>query len=60
MLWISFNTRLDRKILIWKNYNSLKQLSQDSIDKINEKTGIPIEIAKKIKQHLKILKVNNE
>ena len=40
--------------LIWKNYNSLRQLSEDSINHINKKTGIPIEIVKKIKQHLKI------
>ena len=46
--------------LIWKNYNSLKQLSRDSIKSINQNTKIPIEIIKVMKNELNKIKKNNE
>jgi len=46
--------------LIWKNYNSLKQLSRDSIRNIHQKTKIPIDIVKVIKSELNKIKKNNE
>ena len=42
--------------LIWKNYNSLKQLSRDSIKNINQNTKIPIEIIKVMKNELNQIK----
>ena len=35
--------------LIWENYNSLQEVNRDSIDNINSKTKIPINIIKNIK-----------
>ena len=40
--------------LIWKKYDSLKQLSEDSISNINKQTGIPISIIKLIVEKTKI------
>ena len=44
----------DKKIrLIWKNYDSLYELNNDSINNIYDKTRIPIDIIKKIRNKIK-------
>ena len=44
----------DKRIrLIWKNYNSLHELNNDSINNIYAKTKIPISIIKKIRNKIK-------
>ena len=39
--------------IIWEKYDSLKQLSDDSIDNINKNTGISINLIKKIVKEIK-------
>ena len=44
----------DKRIrLIWKNYDSLYELNNDSINNIYDKTRIPIDIIKKIRNKIK-------
>ena len=62
----TFNSILDnikglgykRIRLIWKNYNSLYELNNDSINNIYNKTKIPISIIKKIRNKIKIRNEN--
>ena len=44
--------------LIWKNYNSLYELNNDSINNVYNKTKIPISIIKKIRNKIKIRNEN--
>ena len=39
--------------IIWKKYDSLKQLSDDSIDNIRKNTGIPINLIKQMVKEIK-------